>query len=293
MLNYLKYEKVFEEYKRNIPELEGYNIITYLTSIILNKGRKTCRNFGLHFCAECASYFTNNPSLLKNVYWAQYEMDSHFDYDGNELRAILDLDRAFIHNSLKEDIIGLGYSSVIRLSKINTSILWEYPEYEELIEDLLLIIEEKKSFFFLIERDILSLFSSQKNSDLTEKMKLLILKLSHKYSDNDRIALILIEVVYANFRDWFIEYYRYFLLLNRDIEITKNISFSRSSSITGSWVPVYQKKIEFYQEIIKMINSLPNILDYSEHIDFFEQKIVWKRMDIEREMKRDFMDEYY
>lgn len=293
MLDYLKYETVFEEYKRKVPELGSHNIITYLTSIILNKARKTRRDFGFHFCAECASYFINNPSLLKNAFWAQYKLDSHFDYDGKELKAILDLDRAFIHDSLKNDIIGLGYSSAIRLSDINTSILWEYPEYEELIEDLLLI-EEKESFFSLIERDIFALFGARKNtSDLTPKMKSLILKLTQKYFDNERLVLMLIEVVYANFRDWFIEYYREFLLLNRDIEVTKNIAFGRSSSTTGSWVPVYQKKIEFYQDILKMISSLPNILDYSEHIDYFEQKIVWKRMDIEREMKRDFMDEYY
>lgn len=294
MLNYLKYEVVFEQYKNGNPELESHNIITYLTSITLNKARKTRHDFGFHFCAECAPYFANHPNLLKNAFWAQHELDSHFDYDGKELKAILDVDRTFIHDSLKNDIIGLGYSSPIRLSDINTSILWEYPEYEELIEDLLLIIEEKESFFSLIEKDIFALFGARKNiSDLTPKMKLLILKLTQKYTNNKKLVLILIEVVYNNFRDWFIEYYREFLTLVTNIEITKKISFGRSSSTTGSWVPVYQKKIEFYQEIIKMINSLPNILNYSEHIDYFEQRITWKKLDIEKEQKRDFMDEFY
>lgn len=220
-------------------------------------------------------------------------MDPRFDYDGKELKAILDLDRTFIHDSLKNDTIGLRYSSVIRLHDINTSVLWEYPEYEELIEDLLLIIEEKENFFSIIEKNVFALFGVRKNtSGLIPKMKSLILKLTQKYFDNKRLVLMLIEVVYANFREWFIEYYREFLLMNKDIEITKNIAFGRSSSTTGSWVPVYQKKIEFYQDILKMINSLPNILDYSEHIDYFEQKIVWKKMDIEREIKRDFMDEF-
>jgi hypothetical protein len=107
------------------------------------------------------------------------------------------------------------------------------------------------------------------------------------------VVVLFSDVVYNNFRDWFIEYYREFLTLNSDIEITKRISFGRSTSTTGSWVPVYQKKIEFYQDILKMINSLPNILDYSEHIDYFEQRITWKKQDIEREQKRDFMDEFY
>lgn len=63
--------------------------------------------------------------------------------------------------------------------------------------------------------------------------------------------------------------------------------------MSGSWVPVYQRRIDFYQSIIKMINTLPDILDYAEHITYFEQLIAWKKEDIKNEMKRDFMDEHY
>src|SRR5690606_11579963 len=100
MLDYLKYEAIFEEYKKETPGLENHNIITYLTSIILNNTRKTRRDFGFDFCADCASYFTKHPQLLKDAYWAQYEIDSHFDYEGRELKALLDLDRNFINDSL-------------------------------------------------------------------------------------------------------------------------------------------------------------------------------------------------
>ena len=81
MLDYLKYEAIFEEYKKENPELENHNIITYLTSIILTKTRKTRRDFGFDFCADCSSYFTKHPQLLKEAYWAQYEIDAHFDYE--------------------------------------------------------------------------------------------------------------------------------------------------------------------------------------------------------------------
>lgn len=294
MLDYLKYEAVFEEYKKENPELENHNIITYLTSIILTKSRKTRRDFGFHFCAECASYFTNHIQLLKDAFWSQYEIDPHFDHDGKELKAILDIDNNFLNDSLKNDKIGLGYSSQIRLENINTNTLWEYANYEELIENLLLTALEKEQYSFLIEEDIYSLFRYRTaNEDATEKMKSLILKLTRKYNTNEKVLLMLVEVVYHNFNVWFIEYFKEFLLLNKDIEITKRISFGRSSSTTGSWVPVYQKKVEFYKDIIKMINTLPDILDYSEHIDHFEQKIIWKKQDIEREQRRDFMEEFY
>lgn len=291
MLDYVKYETVFDSYRGKNKELEDHNIITYITSIMLNKARKTRRDFGFHFCAECASYFNNHPQLLKNAYWAQYDIDSDFDYDGKELKAILDIDRTFISESLKNDVIGLDYSSKIRLKNVNADCLWDYPE---LIEDLLVTILDKEKHTLFIEDDINSLFRF-KNIDekRAEKVKALIFKLTQKHYNNEKLLLILIEVVYSSYRDWFMEYFKEFLLLNKDIEITKQISFGRSSSATGSWVPVYQKKIEFYQDILRMINTLPNILDYSEHINYFEQRIIWKKKDIESEQKRDFMEEFY
>lgn len=294
MLDYLKYEAIFEEYKKENPELENHNIITYLTSIILTKTRKTRRDFGFDFCADCSSYFTKHPQLLKEAYWAQYEIDSHFDHKGRELKVLLDLDKNFINDSLKNGKIGLGYSSNLRLEKINTSTLWEYEEYEELIEDLLLTALEKEQYTFIIEKDIYSLFSFRNvNEDRTGKAKSLIIKLTQKHSNNEKIVLMLIEVVYHNFNGWFIEYFREFLLINKDVALTRKINFGRSESWSGSRVPLIQKKIEFYQDILKMINALPNILDYSEHIDYFEQKIGWKKKEIEDEQRRDFMEEFY
>ena len=294
ILDYLKYETVFDSYKIKKTELEGHNVITYITRLILNKIRKTRLDFGSHFCAECAPYFNNHPQLLKNAYWAQYEIDSHFDYDGKELKAILDIDRAFINESLKIDVIGLGYSSKIRLENINADYIWEYPEYEELIEDILITILDKEKYISFIEDDVYSLFRfNNTNEKRAEKVKALIFKLTKKHSNNEKLLLLLVEVVYSTCRDWFMDYFREFLMLNKDIEITKQISFGRTSSTTGSWVPVYQKEIEFYQDIVRMINTLPYTLDYSEHIDYFEQKIIWKKKDIEREQKRDFRREFY
>jgi len=294
MLDYAKYESVFNEFKQGKPELEEHNIITYLTSIIFNKPHNTRRDFGFHFCVECASYFTNHFQLLKDAFWSQYEINPHFDHDGKELKAILDIDNKFLNDSLRNGKLGLGYSSKIRLEKINTNPLWEYDCYEELIEDLVLLALASEQYSFLIEEVIYSIFRYKSTTeDATEKMKALIVKLTQKYANNEKVVLILIEMVYHNFNFWFVDYFKEFLLVNKNIEVTKHINFGKSESWSGSRVPLIQKKIEFYQEIIKMINALPNILDYSEHIDHFEQKIIRKKQDIEREQRRDFMEEFY
>lgn len=294
MVDYLKYETVFAEYKKGNRELENHNIITYLTSIILTQPRKTRHDFGFDFCVECSSYFTNHLNLLKDAYWVQFEMNSHFDYDGKELKAILDLDCNFINESLKKGTIGFGYSCKIRLEEINTDVLWEYDEAEELIEDLLLTALEKERYALFIEEDIYSLFRFRNsNEDRTEMAKSVIIKLTQKHINNEKVVLMLIEVVYHNFNGWFIEYFKEFLLLNKDISTFKKIAFGRSESWSGSRVPVIQKKVEFYQDVLTMIKTLPNTLDYSEHIDYFEQKIRWKQKEIKEEQRREFEDEYY
>jgi len=291
MSDYLKYWTAFEAYKTGNRELEQHNIITYLTSVILSKNGRTKGDFGYDFCSECVSYFSSHTDLLKSAYWAQYEIDPDFDYEEKELKAILNLDRYFIHHSFKSDIVGLGYLAKIDLSDVNTSLLWEYPEYEELIESLLLEILEKERFSFSYEDAFFNLFKSRiSDENYEEKVKSFILKLTHKHFDNDKMILILIEVVYNDYRDWLIFYYRELLLLRKDIEITKKIIFGRGANTVGSWVPVYQKKIDFYLEIINMIKALPDLLDYAEHIAYFEQKIKWKKQDIKSEEKRDFMD---
>lgn len=294
MLDYLKYENTFCNYKEKNPELADHNIITYLSSIILNKTRITNRDFGFNFCEECAPYFGNHIHVLKKAFWSQYEIDSHFDFEGKELKAIMDIDNNFINESIKNNIIGLGYYSKIRLENISADIIWEYTEYDNLIEDILLTIIEKDKYALSNEDDIDSLFISKNNdSNISEKAKELIFKLTEKHSNNEQLLLMLVEIVYRNFKGWFLEYFKRFLMINKDIKTIKKISFDRSSSTTGSWVPVFQKKIEFYHNIIDMISALPDLLDYSEHLDYFEQKIIWKKDEIAREQRRDFITEFY
>lgn len=55
MLDFLKYDKVFEEYKKDNPDLGNHNILTYITSLMLQHEHKTRRYFGIDFCVDCIS----------------------------------------------------------------------------------------------------------------------------------------------------------------------------------------------------------------------------------------------
>jgi len=42
-----------------------------------------------------------------------------------------------------------------------------------------------------------------------------------------------------------------------------------------------------------MIKTLPGILDYGEHIKFFEMEVEYRKKEIVQEQRNDFMEEYY
>jgi hypothetical protein len=62
---------------------------------------------------------------------------------------------------------------------------------------------------------------------------------------------------------------------------------------SGSRIPHIQQEIDFCNEVIDMIKTLPGVLDYSNHIKYLEQKIGWLKQDKAREQKMDFQEEYY
>ncbi|MEI2272557.1 hypothetical protein OHD16_10440 [Sphingobacterium sp. ML3W] len=294
MIDYLKYDRTFDKHKQGKPNLQKHNIITFLTSIVLHKNQKSIMDFGFDFCSQCSPYFKSFPHLLKEAYLTITKINPRLDYEGKELKAILDNDKYFLNDCIKNGKIGVGFNAEIRLEDINMSILWTYEEYEDIIEDLFLTVLNKGEFTFIIEDDVHSIFKfNETNFGWTKIVKSLVLKLVEKHANNEELVLMLIEVVYNVQEDWFPEFFREFLTINKNIKIVKDINFDRTESWSGSKVPLIQQKIDFFQEILDMIKSLPNILNYAEHIIYFEKLIEYKKEEIKEEQRNDFMEEYY
>ncbi|WP_412469274.1 hypothetical protein [Pedobacter sp. KLB.chiD] len=294
MLEFLKFEASFENLKSENPQYKEHNIISFLSSLIVDSKPTYQYPLGLNFGKECAFYFSSHPELFENCFWFQWDQRQNFDHNGDEFKILVDKDHHFIAKSLKNNIIGTGYPSKRRLKKLNPGVLWEYPEYEQLIEEVLMAVFEKAQFISMVEDDLFSLFTFRKNGDIhIEKAKAVLINLTRKYAGIEHIVTVLAEIGYHNFQDWFISYFREYLLVNKKFELTRKITFGRSESWSGSRVPLIQKKIDFYQQILKMVQELPDVIDYFEHIDHFEQLIAWAKKDIAREQRGDFMDEFH
>ena len=296
MTDFSKFQNAFEEYQRindNNHELANHNIITYLTEILYSRKSIPNISFGFEFCQSSHSYFSNHFYLLKNVFLFLKTKEDHFDYDGKELEIILDIDENFLIDCIEQNLIGFNYSSALRFDRFVLDSLWKLNNYETIIEKILLIMPSKTKYLQYLDDDAAALFTFKNIDDETSlKVQSFIDSFIEKHYNNQNAIILIMIVVYRKFQNQFTQYLKKFLLLNKDFEIVRNIEFDRSESWSGSRVPVIQTRINFINEIIEMIKTLPTVLDYTNHLQYFEQKITWAKKDIEHEQKRDFM-EYY
>lgn len=293
MLDYLKYEKSFEEYKKSKPDLENHNIITYLTSIVLSLPQKTRRDFGLHFCTECAPYFSEHLTLFKSAYLAQKETDQHFDYNGKELEAVLKMDSNFFIEILEQKAGRENYLT-FKLENFKLDYIWSLPNYEDILNRAMDIIVTKSPIFSNWDHPATRLFTFQQSTDELQQKALKVLDnyLTKNVTDNQRVKTVF-NIIVHRYNSQYIDFIKQLIILNKDVEILKQLHFDKGGVYSGSRVPRIQSEIDFSKKIIEMINDLPDTLSYSEHINYLEQKIGWLKKDIEREQRREFENEYY
>ena len=290
LIDYLKFDSVFNDYKKSNREIEieKHNIISYLTKIILQKKEVQRSNLGHHFCRECAPYFSNHIPLLKQAFISLKKSDNDFDYDGKEFEAVLNLDNNFFIEYLEQKIVDMDYLS-FRFEHFKLDSIWVLENFKEIIDKALNIILKKAPVYSNSAHPSTVLFSFEKiNDDILEKVyKYITDFINTHFKDRQKIMMIMSVVLYR-FQDKFINFLKQFLLLNKDLEIFKHIWLETSGVTMGSRVPYIQKKIDFCNEINSMVKTLPNILDYADHIKYLEQKIIWLKKDIDNEQKRDF-----
>lgn len=295
MMDYLKFDTEFTKYKNSSREkgIKKHNIISYLTEIILNKPIIQRRSLGHHFCRDCATYFTNHIELFKRVYITLKKNDIYFDYDGKEIEAVINLDNNFLIEYLEQKVVNVQYLSS-KFENFKLDSIWLLPNYTEIIDRSLEIILSKAPVFSNWEHPSTVLFTFETNNDQKFiKVYNYLENFINKYFNHQQKIMMIMNVILYRFNDKFIIYLNQLLLLNKDLEIFKNILIEKTGVMTGSRVPYIQKEIDFSNKIIEMIKSLPNILYYSEHIKHLEQKVIWLKKDVENEQKRDFEDYIY
>ncbi len=230
--------------------------------------------------------FKNNVELLETLYLKLDSYDKHFDYYSKTLTKILDIDKSFFSKYLEQKNEGKSFNK-------EYEILWEREDFQNIIDEVVEFFYSNKTkscrdtkvkIFFNIDK------YSDKECKLANKQ---INYLEDFVKDNieniNKLKFIFEEIIsYLNDfqRKGFIK-----LIINLNIafESFEKLSFEKNSMpLRGSTVPMYQKKLEFFQSLLELFEGI-EFLKHKKHI---EQIIEWKKEQIEIEKKNDFMDNF-
>ena len=180
------------------------------------------------------------------------------------------------------------------------SILFNRSDYEEIFLKIIELFYSmpRERFVFREIEFLKSFFIRLRRPPLlnTEKTMNIIKQFIDKYF-MDKERMIFISGLICEFNsdesenaniDTRAHLYAYIISKNNDYELFKSLKFEKNLRMShGSWVPVIQRDIEFYEKLMSMMNTA-NLL---KHRTFINEMIDDLKSRINREKKFDFMED--
>jgi hypothetical protein len=262
------------------------DIILKISKILFEKSN-TNDSFlnGLEINQNIIHFFKNDLELLKSIYLKLDSFSNHFDYDAKTLNKILDLETDFILEYLKCENENKSHRKYNRL--------WQRENYQEIIEKVLNYFYENQDFR-IFDSKIKVFFNISKYNDDQSKLEekqLMYLKsfIEININDTQKIKFIFKEIIsYLSDTQRKI-FIKYIIDLDIKFETFKKLSLEDSfMSWSGSAVPMYQKRIEFFESLLELFDNV-KYLEFENHI---KQIIEYKKVEIKREKKSDFFDDF-
>jgi len=280
----LKYESIEKGFVANVVRiiLERINTnpeFAYLLSLIFSPHTEINKKLN--------SVFFGKFTLLEDVYIAVDRVDQYVDHNGSSLSILLDNDYAFIDKYLKNKFSRKNYLSRHDDSR-DYSFVWLRDDYVDIMQRITSFVfehERKSLYFSYYETFFKKNVNPQTDNSILEKQNKYLFKEIETESDKNEYMRFLFSVIASFPLQRKLIFYKAFLDKNKEFNDFKNIPFeSTISSWSGSAVPMLQGKIDFYEEIIKICNSVALL----KHRQFIEQIIKGIRDQIQHEKKRDF-----
>ncbi|MCF6202947.1 MAG: hypothetical protein L3J59_04635 [Methylococcaceae bacterium] len=235
------------------------------------------------------SVFSGKFSLLEDAYLTIDRVDQHADYNGKTLSRILDKDHAFIDRYLEDKFSRKKYLSRHDDSR-DYSFIWERDDFSDIMQRITSFVFKNDCngrYYHYYESFYNKSVNPQTDSSILEKQNKYLLKEIEFQSDKNDYMRFLFSVIAGFPLQRKLIFYEAFLSRNKEFEDFKNLPFEPTiSSWSGSAVPMLQGKIDFYEEIIQICNSVALL----KHRQFIEQIIKGTRDQIQHEKKRDFTE---
>lgn len=236
--------------------------------------------------------YADDVAMLKQAYLAFLQADIHGDYDGHVFNYLLDRDPDFIREYVNwryrdQELPGRHDESR------NYTFLWKRDDFLKLGVQLVEQIYDKEKerghvwgwylqAFFAIDKNTRA--TAHRTAREDELLRLLIDK---RNSDQEFMQLVfgVVEEFEPQRR---VQFVAHFLKHNKDFDDFKALPLEPShSSWSGSAVPMLQGRVEFFESLLPLVNTV-EFLQHKQHVERF---IDGSRRSIEFEKKRDFIED--
>jgi hypothetical protein len=243
------------------------------------------------------SYFGTEHEWLKRAYLAALEAQNHFDYDGRGLNLILDIDHRFLHENINFLVDKAKRSERYWLNSLDDSrdfsFLWRRKDYESLVSEALeRLFELRQGEGFHSEHYLEVLFGTAARgkkmpSELVKRQAELIGRLIVERATDADFMEFVFQAVRSLPGDDRRELIAIFLQNNKRFEDFNRLRLeSMSGAWSGSAVPFFQKKLDFAESLLPLVQCL----DLLEHRSQVEKWIETLQRRIEKEKRDDFVD---
>lgn len=298
----------------NIPQYFDYlqkyenirdDIVLEVLRVLCNRNdsneiSKVIYFFFVFFNSSLDKYIAPDKDLIEVVYLSCLKSNRCFDYNAKILDKLLNYNPSFINRYITSILDAFINNACTIDIHMDYSILFNRSDYEEIFLKIIELfysmpreyfvfreIEFLKSFFMRLQRP--PLLNTEKTISIIEQF------IDKYFTDKERMIFIsrLIcefnsdESENANI-DTRAHLYAYIISKNNDYELFKSLKFEKNLRMShGSWVPVIQRDIEFYEKLMSAMDTVSLL----KHRSFLEEIIDDLKRRIDREKKSDFMED--
>ena len=276
-------------------------VVPRVVEILISRLEKTpeLRPFTLLFNSrrvasqEIVELFKEDLELLKRAYLANAASDPHADYNSQILSRIVDEDQDFLLEFVEWKLAdkewisrhddSRGYAFIWRRSDAATLM----TKVAERIKEL-----EQERLSLLSYTSLGALFNVREGSgDLDQieaRQDSFLHEIIRKYARNADWMCYVFRVIGDLAPERRLASLKVFLEENKNVGTFRRLSLEPSSwGWTGSAVPTLQGRIDFWGSVLRLLDSP----EYLDHRHVVEGQIAALRDEIEREKKRDFMED--
>ena len=279
-------EYIFTKYSEFIHINELYiNAINLLYKRITIDKEKI--EINIDFFKHAFEYILNVFDEYCQLYY-HCKLHSHYYDDNNDiLKKILEYKIEEITGYIRA--VYYDTQSVCILDEENFEFIWDLEKYEDILN---LSIDYILSNDHWTNYDLINVFFTNLGENEEKAYQFIKKQIDIHY--NDRAYMYMVFTVVAScLGKYKYEYIKQYLLLNPDIESFKSFDlFPNSYSAVGSFIPLYQQRIDEWEEILNTVKSLGPAINYLDHIEYLELQLKYIQRDLDREAKREFQERY-